>query len=107
MEEGEPKRGKKGKKGSGKATKNESVYNEDDDDILVPEPRPMSKEEKEKLKATGLFDSDSEEEADDKETDADEPNEETRPEVKTPNLGKRRKKKDMKDCTSFFLVFLS
>ena len=41
---------------------------------------------------------------------ADEPNEETRPEVKTPNPGKRRKKKDKnkkKDCTSFFLVFLS
>ena len=86
MEEGEPKRGKKGKKGSGKATKNESVYNEDDDDILVPEPRPMSKEEKEKLKATGLFDSDSEEEADDKETDADEPDEDAKAKLKAAGL---------------------
>ena len=87
MEEGEPKRGKKGKKGTGKATKNETVYNEDDDDILVPDPKPMTKEEKARLKATGLFsDSEDEEEADDKETDEDEPNEDAKARLKAAGL---------------------
>ena len=87
MEEGEPKRGKKGKKGTGKATKNETVYNEDDDDILVPDAKPMTKEEKARLKATGLFsDSEDEEEADDKETDEDEPNEDAKARLKAAGL---------------------
>ena len=55
MEEGEPKRGKKGKKGTGKATKNETVYNEDDDDILVPDAKPMTKEEKARPRRLALL----------------------------------------------------